>query len=186
MPVKYLLECSCGNKIPVVASQAGQSVTCSCGQVLDVPTLMKLKQLETIEDAPNRGSSLSNPDVPSNWGIAQGLITIGLLITIASLIWLVYVITKKPPAPKEIFKTEIIEQRIDDMTLLETLHVWSGLQQNIRQKMPIDRQYLAAMKVYHIRLGVAIVLVVAGVCLTLMTFIFARLAMSRARVRQSQ
>ncbi len=41
----YLLPCACGEKIPVTASQAGQSVRCSCGVQLEVPTLRGLRDL---------------------------------------------------------------------------------------------------------------------------------------------
>lgn len=43
--MKYLLPCSCGKSVPVEASQAGQRVRCSCGQMLDVPTMRLVRQL---------------------------------------------------------------------------------------------------------------------------------------------
>jgi hypothetical protein len=50
----YLLPCACGEKTPVTASQAGQSVRCSCGAQLEVPTLRGLRDLA-------QGDSVARP-----------------------------------------------------------------------------------------------------------------------------
>ena len=55
----YLLPCACGEKTPVTASQAGQSVHCSCGAQLEVPTLRGLRDLAQSDLA--RGDSAARP-----------------------------------------------------------------------------------------------------------------------------
>lgn len=42
--MSYFVDCPCGRRIDVVASQAGSSIACSCGAGLDVPTLTQLKR----------------------------------------------------------------------------------------------------------------------------------------------
>jgi hypothetical protein len=42
----YLLPCECGQKVRVGRAQAGQSVACTCGKSLSVPTLRGLGVLE--------------------------------------------------------------------------------------------------------------------------------------------
>ncbi len=44
----YLLPCTCGKKIGVTKSQAGQTVRCTCGTELEVPTLRNLSELERV------------------------------------------------------------------------------------------------------------------------------------------
>ena len=51
--MEHLLTCGCGRKIPVSRSQAGQELSCECGQRLQVPTLrgfaeLPLAQSETL------------------------------------------------------------------------------------------------------------------------------------------
>ena len=43
--MEYLLTCACGRKIPISRSQAGQELSCECGQTLQVPTLRGLAEL---------------------------------------------------------------------------------------------------------------------------------------------
>jgi hypothetical protein len=44
----YLLPCTCGKKLGVTKSQAGQTVRCACGKELEVPTLRGLSELERV------------------------------------------------------------------------------------------------------------------------------------------
>jgi hypothetical protein len=46
MAEAFLLPCGCGKKIRVGTAQAGQSVSCPCGQSVGVPTLRGLRELE--------------------------------------------------------------------------------------------------------------------------------------------
>ena len=53
--MKYLLPCPCGQAVEIELGQAGQTVTCTCGKSLAVPTMMQIKELplapEKIEPA---------------------------------------------------------------------------------------------------------------------------------------
>jgi hypothetical protein len=49
--MKYLVPCSsCGAKTPVEIGQAGQTVACSCGRPLEVPSVRALRQLEPVAE----------------------------------------------------------------------------------------------------------------------------------------
>ncbi|MDX1945385.1 MAG: hypothetical protein SFU86_08250 [Pirellulaceae bacterium] len=50
MSQQYLLPCSCGQKVRVETAQAGGRALCACGQMVPVPTLRGLKQLELAPD----------------------------------------------------------------------------------------------------------------------------------------
>ncbi len=51
MSLGYLLPCSCGKKIAIQKSQAGQEVACECGKTLQVPTLRGLNELELVQES---------------------------------------------------------------------------------------------------------------------------------------
>ncbi|WP_146445311.1 hypothetical protein [Botrimarina colliarenosi] len=71
MSVRYLLPCSCGQSIPVSASQAGGRVTCECGAEREAPRLRELRQLPT--DQPEAKAT-------AGWGFRQGVLSAGLVI----------------------------------------------------------------------------------------------------------
>jgi hypothetical protein len=50
--MKYLLPCKCGQSVEIEPSQAGQTVACSCGENLTVPTMMQVKALSLAPDKP--------------------------------------------------------------------------------------------------------------------------------------
>jgi len=74
MSVRYRLPCQCGQTVLVERSQAGLSVTCSCGTQLEVPTIRGLAQLEPIQSAPDK----------LGWTAQYGLLLIGALIAMVA------------------------------------------------------------------------------------------------------
>ncbi len=72
---EYLLPCSCGQKVPVSARHAGQTVHCTCGAELDVPTLRGLRELENAK-------STTIPE-QRTWGNHQRVV---FLLAVASLV----------------------------------------------------------------------------------------------------
>ena len=49
--MKYLLPCEkCGEKTPIDVNQAGQQIACICGQMLGVPSLRGIRELEVLEN----------------------------------------------------------------------------------------------------------------------------------------
>ncbi|MHC4405869.1 MAG: hypothetical protein ACYTG0_40010, partial [Planctomycetota bacterium] len=77
MSAKYLLPCSCGQKIPVGATQAGGGLRCECGAELEVPALRELTQLDRAEVKPTRRAP-----APS-WGSRQSVFFLGLVVMAA-------------------------------------------------------------------------------------------------------
>ncbi|HTN74497.1 MAG TPA: hypothetical protein VL096_04595 [Pirellulaceae bacterium] len=70
---KYLLPCSCGRSIPIEISQAGQSVTCTCGQTIDVPAM---RTIRTFATASPEGAAPQRKEAPA-WSQLQGLLFAG-------------------------------------------------------------------------------------------------------------
>lgn len=73
----YELTCTCGAKHAVTVSQAGQSLICSCGNSLAIPTLRGLKELPVAQPAATQ--SVRAIDQPT---VARPSIWIGVLVTI--------------------------------------------------------------------------------------------------------
>ncbi len=69
MAAQYLLPCDCGATTPVETNQAGNTVICSCGKQLEVPSLRAIRELAPhgVDDAA-RGYE---------WNPAAGLIFVG-------------------------------------------------------------------------------------------------------------
>lgn len=121
--MQYLLPCECGRKIPVAASQAGETVVCECGRSLSAPKLRELRQLDTqtIEDDSPRGAA---------WSPLQGgLFVAGAVVLLISILALAYtglqrgsLTTEKPE-----FNPEFVQQilaDIDNNSPAENLDVW--------------------------------------------------------------
>ncbi len=70
----YLLPCTCGKKLVITKSQAGEEVTCDCGEKLQVPTLRGLADLE-IAAASNEVKVAK----PRSWNPLLGIPTAILL-----------------------------------------------------------------------------------------------------------
>jgi hypothetical protein len=108
---KYLVECSCGNKLPVEMGQAGGRITCSCGNFVDVPTLRKLRHLPPAETEVVRPTS--------TWSARKGLITASLLVAGALTIvnaWSWFTQPKIPEFNAATYLSDVIEPRLKAMT----------------------------------------------------------------------
>ena len=68
MSQTFALTCSCGSTVPVSVKQAGSTVVCpACSNVIDVPKLRDIRQLEPIESPTERRTR-------GNWSGLQGLL----------------------------------------------------------------------------------------------------------------
>jgi hypothetical protein len=129
MSSQYLLPCSCGQKVRIEPAQAGGQVACSCGARLTVPTLRGLRLLDV---APPDKSSLGRP-ASGRWGPVQAaMFSIGLLVTVASLIVFAYtcwqylqVIPLTKDRTADINKVE--GEQIEQMDLMQSLAAYEDL-----------------------------------------------------------
>ncbi|NLE38840.1 MAG: hypothetical protein GX621_12520 [Pirellulaceae bacterium] len=171
MSVKYLLPCECGVRIPVGRAQAGEVVLCSCGRRIEVPTLLRLQSLDTIEDdQPRRAAETS-------WGVGNGLIVVGVAVTLIAAAGAVYFFLNRPARPDEQVSREELHESIDTMPLANTYRVWEYLRHGLHRKRQINVDYQKEMKAYHIRLGVTLVVLAAAGGTTLV----GGLALARSR-----
>jgi len=108
---KYLIECSCGNKLPVEIGQAGGRVTCSCGNLVDVPPLRQLRHLPPAAVEKERPTA--------SWNARKGVITACLLLVGAIAIangWSWYTQPKIPQFDPVAYQRDAVEQRLKTPT----------------------------------------------------------------------
>jgi hypothetical protein len=110
MTTKYLLPCSCGEKLVVDNRQAGETVQCTCGSQLEVPTMRGLAQLVQVNDP---GFTTAPKRV---WGPRQGLLFVGLLLATLSFGYAGYLL---------LFGPKLDLSQIHDQSMkLPPLQVW--------------------------------------------------------------
>jgi len=118
---EYLLPCPCGRKIVVQPRHAGREVHCECGQSLEVPTLLALKELEQVEQV--------EVDSGRQWGLPQALVLIGLVILLAGIVSTSWLAAKPPPPLHPGMDEETARRDVEELTPVQSMHVWNVLKQ---------------------------------------------------------
>ncbi len=124
MSDQYKLTCECGKSYPVEVSQAGGSVQCSCGKILAVPSMLKMKKLplwanEIVgnpqNDSPKIADSEKNtvntqknndPEKTLS-GRRLGIFIIGVFVFLWSS-WLLWGTVNNKPNPLMVFSKQIM------------------------------------------------------------------------------
>jgi hypothetical protein len=125
MSSRYKLPCDCGESTVVDVRQAGETVRCTCGRALGVPTLRQLRQLEGADDRAAR--------IPTRtWTLQQGLLfASGLLvaaIAAGSSAYLLLRISRLDTNQPDVSSVRF-EREIDSFTPPETWLIWKELRQ---------------------------------------------------------
>jgi hypothetical protein len=117
---KYLVECSCGNKLPVELGQAGGRITCTCGNLVDVPPLRKLRHLQADTTTVERRKS--------TWSARKGVATACLILagalTIANA-WSWFTQPKVPEFDAAQYN-QMVQSRLKQITPVEGWNQWIG------------------------------------------------------------
>jgi len=183
---RYLLPCPCGKKIPVETTHAGETVSCVCGQQIEVPTLLALRSLEPAEEEPDAVAARS-------WGVSQGLAIVGVMVMLGAAAALIYFYVHQPVPPRAVYNETIVERDIQNLTLLGSERLWERLRRGLGGSGRIDpayrealgtywisryatvsEAYEGAVKQYHIRLGVGLAVFVLGMATAIFGFVQAR------------
>ncbi len=95
-------------------------MTCACGAGIDVPTLLELKRLERVKvDEPARPAR--------RWGVRQRVMSVGGLIAVAGLLTALGLLFTLPPGEITDQDRVALRERVERMTLAETLNEWAAL-----------------------------------------------------------
>jgi len=115
---RYLIECDCGNQVPVDVGQAGGQIACSCGAKLDVPQLRKLRHLPTVAEPVERASS--------TWSARQGVMTISLILVVVFVALSIWNWHTQPSVPvfKPVEHNQNVEDVLKKITPAESWDLW--------------------------------------------------------------
>lgn len=147
MKTSYLLPCPCGKEVPVAANQSGLPVRCACGTELTVPALRGLAGLRQVEtDDP-----VATIDTAGSWGPRQGMVFLGLVILVASLLASLILWYGRPQPPIPTGFDEWNQKDVEERTPEELLDLWEVLREG-----PADAEwaqhtatYLFAERQFH-------------------------------------
>lgn len=160
MKTKYLLPCSCGQDIPVEATQAGDTIACACGESVAVPALRELTSLPRAE--PTAPTQFRRPTAA--WGGRQRRLLLGAVIALIGLILLSIVYYRRP-----------ILHDVKEMRPLQTWTLWQELRLGAdRRPSPGAKEYTERATWYRRWVGVTATLTAVGVLLMASSFVSRR------------
>jgi hypothetical protein len=135
------LPCSCGKKLLVEASQAGEEVHCLCGAVLEVPTMKGLAALERAAPAERAKAR------KKKWGARQRVLLVGILVMAIGL---------GVAGWCRLFRPVLIDIQL--LTPAQSWVLWQRLQGGLgnRQRDEIVYVTLRRWNSYWIRFGLAL------------------------------
>ncbi|MDR3232755.1 MAG: hypothetical protein LBT46_03670 [Planctomycetaceae bacterium] len=120
--MKYKLSCPCGLSVNVETAQAGQTAVCSCGEVLPVPSLVKLKTLPAVDEATPAG----RPAGKHTGLLRKSLLLLGFILLVPGAGFFVWTLLS-PPQPYEVLNKRV--------------YFWFGSNQKplLQNSTPLDR-----------------------------------------------
>lgn len=129
MKTLYVLPCPCGQSVDVDRSLAGLKVRCPCGRNLEVPTIRGLAALET--------RTVAETASPSTWGPRQGVIFLGLAVTIIAGLAALYLTAFPPQPPFAGANREGLAAEMAGWTPTDSFQMWNFFSQGIdRRELP--------------------------------------------------
>jgi hypothetical protein len=125
MSDRYLLPCDCGKSVAIELSQAGQTVSCSCGKQLAVPAMRLIRQL------PIDKVNTATPPAKAEWNPAKGAtFALAMLLLLSGIVIAIYTyptqtaMSKFKPVP-ELFEKS--QKTIDVQTPEELWDLWNAI-----------------------------------------------------------
>lgn len=143
--MQYLLSCPCGKQTPVASSQAGETVRCKCGELLEVPTLRGLRQLPVAEEPGAEREAAGQPF----WSLGLGLLFVsGVALTLISLVVIVSLagyISTLETEPPEMYTPDQFRELMSDMTADRLWDSWTQLRdlEQFPLRQPSDPPWIA-------------------------------------------
>ncbi len=117
----YLLSCDCGERHPVEPGQAGERVRCTCGAMLEVPPLRKMRHL------PLATEGAAGPAVAASaWNARKGVVAALLLVAFVFALfaaWSWYTEPRVAEFDPKAFRAGV-ERGLETMTPEQSWHWW--------------------------------------------------------------
>jgi hypothetical protein len=120
---RYLLSCRCGRELPVNRRQAGETVHCQCGALLEVPTLRRLTSLPRADEpAPAAPPS-------GDWGWRHRLWLLGTVVCVLAVVPMIILLVRFPTPPRKIIPpAEHVRQEAQSFSATQAWLVWRQLE----------------------------------------------------------
>jgi hypothetical protein len=98
--------------------QAGETVVCACGQKIEVPTFLKLRELEKVV--------LKDESPRAVWSHGQRLILVGIALILCWSGWAYYLLFRigPPPDPLSGKTPELVRELAQKLSPLGSWHLW--------------------------------------------------------------
>jgi hypothetical protein len=157
LSAKYLLPCPCGQTVLVEPKQAGAAVTCGCGNVLAVPTVLQMASLELAAPAARPSSA------KTRWGARQRLILLGVVILAGAVALAGWSLYKRPLAAADLIDPATIRQNVQKFTLWQTWEAWERFKSGLDPRK--SQRYNDALQQFYIALGASAILAAMGIAL---------------------
>jgi len=167
--------------MPVEPRQAGENIRCTCGATLEVPTMLKMK------DLPQAEPQADTQEPSASWGSRQRVGLSGLVILLGAFLAGNYLFLNRPLPPPTMADADWIRQ---ESQKLEPLRAWRFWHQ--QRAMGLDRSVPIAELVYaedllRYRFWMVVVTLagVAGVALIVVAWFTPRRASAGANGREA-
>jgi hypothetical protein len=152
---RYLLPCRCGQQSVVEPQRAGETIVCSCGAAMQIPTML---EMAALEEAPEPAAA---PVAATAWGLRPALLFLGSVLLVAAVGWGMYLYGfLRPTPPIDAIDPEQIRQSAKLLTPKETWNIWEGMKQGLDRR--VDKGYADALARYQGLLAVDAVLALVG------------------------
>jgi hypothetical protein len=171
---KYLLPCPCGQQIVVQPRQAGETISCSCGALLQVPTLLDMTRLEQAAPEP-----VAPSPPPEAWGLRHRLLLLGVFLVAAAVVGVVWLYLERPVSRFDTIDPENIRQTAQKLAPSQAWNIWEGMKQGLDRRT--DQGYEAAVLRFRLWQGVVAVLALLGIALVVAGMLGAKGEGSRIR-----
>ena len=161
MSTLFLVPCSCGEKLQVEISQAGEVLVCSCGRSLEIPALRSLRQLDSV-------SGPTRPSDHRRWSPSQGVLFVaGSAIFVVSLAAATFLLVAKWEGTTSGFGAShskaTVREDLVDLSPDEAWHEWQVLRE-VRER-PHLRLHHDRDRDHGLYLRVAVVFAVVGIAI---------------------
>ena len=157
---KYLLPCRCGRKVAIEPRQAGESVVCTCGIALQVPTMLEIKGLEP---APMADSETFSSTARAAWGWRQRLKLIGVVLLLSASVAAGLLYVRRPVAITDVMPPEVLQRSAKNLTPLQTWIEWQSAKRGVDRR--INKSYMKDVLRYRIWLSVSAITALAGIAM---------------------
>jgi hypothetical protein len=171
--------CSCGQKVRIASSQAGEQIACACGKTLSVPTLRAMKELAPAPPIVADKQALTWSRLHgASFAAGLALATIGVAL-IALFFWRYVQIQAgglSTDRSNDIVQWE--SSTIDKMTAVQMLDAWSELvEQGLGEKQtPIWVAAKEQLQAYRYWIAVGACSLIGGIGLSVATLFVGRQA----------